>query len=301
MRLLKLAALLTALARAASAEPVVLPDYDTIPKIEQYASADEYESARRDTTFVLTKLSYVSDGITVCAYVYAPRSPRGKLPVVIFNRGSYTWKEFAGEYLLTFHRLAKAGFVVVAPMYRGSGGAEGRDELGGADLHDLLNAGEVLRQLPYADANALFMYGESRGGMMTYQAIRERFPMRAAAVYGGFTDLGELAGPAGKFAAAARTIWPDYEEHREEIVRRRSALQWAERFETPVLIMHGGADGDVPPRQALALATRLNELGKKYELIVRAGSRHTLPDWRIERDARAVEWFRRHLPYHQDK
>ncbi|HEY4640188.1 MAG TPA: hypothetical protein VII75_02505, partial [Thermoanaerobaculia bacterium] len=32
--------------------------------------------------------------------------------------------------LTEFHRLASAGFIVVAPMYRGSGGAEGRADMG---------------------------------------------------------------------------------------------------------------------------------------------------------------------------
>jgi dipeptidyl aminopeptidase/acylaminoacyl peptidase len=284
-----------ALGQPVTNESVVLPAYDDIPKIEQYASREEYEAARSDSRFELRRLGYRSGELTVYAYQYSPREPKAPLPVVVFNRGSYVWKQFAGEYLAQFHRLASAGFLVLAPMYRGSGGADGRDELGGEDVSDLLHVAELLRHLPHADAGRVFMYGESRGGMMTYQAIREKFPMRAAAVYGGFTDLAELAEPGGRVAAAAKMIWPDYAEHRAEIVRRRSALQWPEQFSIPVLIMHGGSDGDVPPRQALALATRLQELGKPYELIVRSGAHHLLSEWRVERDAQAIAWFRRHM------
>ena len=230
------------------------------------------------------------------AAVYTRARSCAALPTVIFfNRGSYTWNEFAGEYLTTFHRLASAGFVVIAPMYRGSGGAPGRDELGGADLDDLLNTISVIRRLPAANADQVFMYGESRGAMMTYQAIREHYPMLAAAVYGGFTDIRPLADPGGRFAQMALTIWPDYRERRSEIAWRRSAIDWAERFDTPVLIMHGGADQDVSPSHALALATRLQELGKTYQLIIRSGADHHLYGWLAERDAQAIEWFRRHL------
>ena len=119
--------------------------------------------------------------------------------------------------------------------------------------------------------------------------------MRAAAVYGGFTDLRPLADPGGRFARAAVEIWPDYAQRREEIARRRSAIDWADQFGTPVLIMHGGADQDVSPSHSLALATRLQELGKPYQLLIRSGSDHHLSDWRAERDTLAVEWFRRHL------
>ena len=42
----------------------------------------------------------------------------------------------------------------------------------------------IIKSLEHAHTENIFMYGESRGGMMTYQAIRERFPLRAAAVFG---------------------------------------------------------------------------------------------------------------------
>ena len=290
--------LLASVGRAAGLDqqPVKLPAYQSIPRIGWYATAEEYDAALRDARFRLTRVSYVSDGLTVFAYVYAlAETPKARLPVIVFNRGSYTWKEFAGEYLTVFHRLASAGFVVVAPMYRGSGGAEGKDEMGGADLDDLLNTVGVIRQLPAANPELVFLYGESRGGMMTYQAIREHYPMRAAAVYGGFTDLRPLADPGGRFAQAALMIFPDYAERRNEIAARRSAIQWPEKFDTPVLIMHGGADQDVSPSQSLALATKLQELGKTYQLIIRSGADHHLYGWLAERDAAAVDWFRRHM------
>jgi len=276
---------------------VQLPAYASIPRIGWYATPEEFEKARRDARFRFTRVSYKSDELTVFAYVYAPaETPKVKLPVIVYNRGSYLWKEFAGEYLTLFHRLASAGFVVVAPMYRESGGAAGRDEMGGADLNDLLNITSVIRQLPAANPELVFMYGESRGGMMTYQAIREHFPMLAAAVYGGFTDLRPLADPGGPGAQIALKLWPDYAERRNEIAKRRSAIEWADKFETPVLIMHGGADGNVSPSHALALAAKLQELGKPYQLIIRAGGDHHLGGWLAERDAQAVEWFRRHMP-----
>ena len=192
-------------------QPVILPAWEAIPKIDNYASREEYEAAAGDRKYTLTRVSYPSGDLTVFAYLYAPAAkPKTVLPVVVFNRGSFTWKQFACEYLAMFHRLAVAGFVVVAPMVRGSGGAPGRDEMGGADLDDLMNTPALLRQLPFVDPDHVFMYGESRGGMMTYQAIRERYPMCAAAVYGAFTDLGALTASGARFekmAATERNDW----------------------------------------------------------------------------------------------
>jgi dipeptidyl aminopeptidase/acylaminoacyl peptidase len=51
----------------------------------------------------------------------------------------------------------------------------------------------------------------------------------------------------------------------------------------------------VAPSQSLARALRLEQLGKPYELVIRAGDNHVLTGWRLERDAQAIDWFRRHL------
>jgi dipeptidyl aminopeptidase/acylaminoacyl peptidase len=296
MRIVLVVWFLFTIAPLLSGAPVTVPEYADVPKIDRYASRDEYEAARNDANFALTRVSYESEGLTVFAYVYAPaKKPSAPLPVIVFNRGSYVWKEFAGEYLTTFHRLARAGFVVVAPMYRGSGGAEGRDEMGGADVNDLLNTTALIRELPYADPKAMFLYGESRGAMMIYQALRDQYPVRAAAVYGGFTNIAELTKPGGRFEKVALTIWPDYAEKKAEIDRRRSAIEWADKISVPLLIMHGGSDNDVAPSHPLALAAKLQELGKPYELVIRSGANHVLTQWRHERDAHAIEWFKRHL------
>ena len=169
--------------------------------------------------------------------------------------------EFAGEVLTIFHRLAQAGFVVPVPMYRQSGGGEGRDEVGG-NLEDLMVTVDVVRALGVVDTRNLFMYGESRGGMMTYQAIRDRYPVRAAAVYGAFTDLRALLETTDQARAQAASIWPDFAANAEGIYRRRSALMWPEQLNTPLLILHGANDREVPPSQSLALAARLQQLGK---------------------------------------
>ena len=243
-----------------------------------------------DPGFRLEKIAYQSDGLRVYTYLYSPVKPGSAMPAVIFNRGSYVREEFADEVLPTFRRLAAAGFVVIAPMYRQSGGGEGRDEMGGADVNDLMKIRDVLAELKYVDPERLFMYGESRGGMMTFQAIRDGFPIRAAATFGAFTDLAVMVEENRKIALQ---IWPDYDANASAIKQRRSALSWPEKINVPLLNMHGGNDRQVNPAQSLAIATKLQSLGKTYELIIKAGENHVMSAWREERDAAAIEWFRR--------
>jgi dipeptidyl aminopeptidase/acylaminoacyl peptidase len=198
--------------------------------------------------------------------------------------------------VLIFHRLASEGFTVLAPLYRGSDGGEGRDEMGGADVNDLMNILPVAKSLMFIDTNNLFMYGQSRGGMMTFQAIRKEFPINAAAVYGAFTDLDQLLkSDPQTYQPLIKTIWLDFDSRKDEILRTRSVIRWCEKITAPLLIMHGGADQDVNPTHSLNLALQLQRLGHKYELVIYADDNHILSHNQEDRDRRAISWFRRHL------
>lgn len=283
----------TATAQPASPEPVVFPAYESVRGLRQYATPEAYAVAQADARFVMERIAYPSDGLTVFAYVYRPVHPAGRLPVIVFNRGSWTWPAFAAELLVMARRLAERGYLVVAPMYRGSGGAAGRDEMGGADLDDLMNIVPVVRAMANADSNRLYLYGESRGGMMVYQALRDGFPARAAAVVGAFTDLeAMLASP--QWAQAGAAIWPDLAERRAEIVQRRSAVHWSERIRVPVLILHGADDRLVSPDQSRRMAALLGAAHRPFELRIVDGAGHTLGERGAERDAWVTDWFARH-------
>lgn len=271
------------------------PAYDKVEGIEFYASRAEYEAAVGDSAFHFNKLKYLSDGLKVVAYLYQPTQlSTKKLPLIIFNRGSGPAGDSAPLLISLFHRLAAQGFMVLAPQYRGSDGGEGKDEIGGADLDDIKNVFPLATALGFVDINNVFMYGESRGGMMTYQSIRDAFPINAAAVFGAFTDL-EIMNQSPYVQKVIPQIWPDYGAHKDEIIRRRSAKYWPEKFSVPVLIMNGGADEQVDPGQPLQLALQLQQLGKTYGLMIYAGDNHFLQANREDRDQKALAWFATHM------
>jgi dipeptidyl aminopeptidase/acylaminoacyl peptidase len=282
----------------AGLHPVSLPDYASNRGIGWASTREEYDAARADSRFTMEQFSYQSEGITVGAYLYRAKTPgTGRMPVIVFNRGSFVWPNgFAGEMLVMAHRYASAGFIVVAPHYRGSNGWAGRDEIGGGDLRDLMNISGELRHIAGADPSRVFLSGESRGGAMVYMALREGFPARAAAVWGAFADLESLVAPGGPQAKAAPFVWPDFEQRREEILRTRSALRWADKINVPVLVMHGGADQDIPVSQSQRMDAELTRLGKVHELIVFEGQQHVIGGRGAERDAAALAWFARFEP-----
>jgi len=267
--------------------------------VEKYASKQAYEKAVNDRDFELQKLKYMSDGLKVVAYLYKPKRVEGKkLPAIIFNRGSAIRGDIAPELVTFFHHLASDGFVVLAPMYRQSDGGEGRDEIGGADVNDLMNVIPLVKSLGFIEVKNLFLYGESRGGMMTYQAIKRDFPVNAAAVFGAFTDLEALIAfrPDVYQPAMLKQFWPDFDAQKDDIIKARSAIYWPEQLDIPLLIMHGASDWSVSASQSLALAQELQKLGKtSYELVIYAQDNHYLSRNQDERDRRAVAWFKRHM------
>jgi dipeptidyl aminopeptidase/acylaminoacyl peptidase len=266
--------------------------------VEKHYDKVSYDKAVADNIFEFQKVKYTSDGLKVIAYIYKPLNTGGqKMPTIIFNRGSFVRRDIAPELIPFFHRLASSGFVIVAPMLRQSDGGEGRDEMGGADVSDLMNVIPMVKSLGFVDVNNLFMYGESRGGMMTYQAIKKDFPMNAAAVFGAFTDLKDLiiSHPTQYTTAMLEQIWPDYQAQKDELFRSRSAALWADRLNIPLLIMHGGADRGLAPEQSLTLAQQLQKLGRVYELIIYANDNHFLSRNSEDRDRRAIGWFKRHI------
>ena len=266
--------------------------------VEGETDKASYEAVVNDNRFEFLKLKYVSDGLKVVAYLYKPRQTNDrKLPAIIFNRPSAIRNDIAPEVIPLFHRFAEEGFVVLAPMLRQSDGGEGRDEIGGADVNDIMNAVSLLRSLSCVDTDNLFMYGESRGGMMTYQAIKNAFPIRAASVVGAFTDLQELVDshPQQYPLTMLNQIWLNYESRKKEIAESRSAIYWPDRLAVPLLIMHGGKDWSVNPDHSLRLAQQLQKLGRTYELMIYAEDNHSLTKNHADRDRRTIEWFKRYL------
>ena len=81
----------------------------------------------------LAKLTYGSQGLRVKGYWVAPCAD-GPLPGLVYCRGGI--RSVGMVRLPRIVSLARRGYAVFAPFYRGNDGGEGRDEFGGDDRHD---------------------------------------------------------------------------------------------------------------------------------------------------------------------
>ena len=92
-------------------------------------------------------ITYRSQGHKVKGVIVEPKKLKGKLPCIIYNRGGSG--EFGaikiGETFLYLGGFAKCGYVVIASQYSGNAGSEGKDEVGGSDIEDVLNLKKILK------------------------------------------------------------------------------------------------------------------------------------------------------------
>jgi len=239
-------------------------------------------------------ITYVSDGMRIRGYLARPRDGTG-LPCVIYNRGGN--RAFGAlddaEALLSLGPIASQGYVVVASQYRGHTGAPGQDEFGGADVDDVLNLIPLLDALPDADSTRIGMVGWSRGGMMTYLALTRTDRIAAAIVGAGEANLIEAARRRPELGRVFSELIPNYGTDAEAELIARSAIRWPERLnkDTPLLVLHGGADWRVDPMQTLELAQKLYAARHPFRLVFFEGGDHGLTEYRGEVQRLVHSWL----------
>lgn len=239
------------------------------------------------------KIKYLSDGLKVVGFVVKPKTEGSKFPAIVYNRGgNREFGKITKETLKYLCYLSSKNYVILASQYRGNDGGQGREEFGGKDVNDVLNIIELAKSLPFVEPKKIVMLGYSRGGMMTYLAIKHGAKIKAAAVVGGVTDLEQS--------------YDEREEAMKNVIRelvgmnkseweKRSAYCWPEKIDVPILILHGEADWRVKVSQAKKLSDKLKEAGRMHELVVFPKGDHGLDTHHSERDQKIFDWFKRYL------
>ena len=273
------------------------------------AAAPASAQVARDTILVtqagttIERVTYPSDGHEVFGYLATPAGP-GPSPVVVRLRGgNRSFGAYSPERAVnSLGQLAGWGYVAIAPQYRGATDPEeghSADEFGGAEVDDIFAMIDLLPELvPAADTSRIGLDGWSRGGMMALLALRRSDRFRAAVLVGSMSDLERMAADRPVMLEVYEDLFgtPDSTEFRRRILER-SGVRWPAELpvDTPILILHGGADWRVSPLQSLDLAAGLQEAGRFYRIVVVEGADHSLSDAAGERDAERRAWFDRYV------
>lgn len=221
------------------------------------------------------------DGTPVHGWLYRATPPvRG---TIVYVHGGPTWhsEDFLNPQI---QFLARAGFNVLDPNYRGSTGyglpfreAIKQEGWGGAEQHDLLAGIRALIVAGIAQPGKIGMTGTSFGGYSSWYAITHFPPelVKAAAPICGMTDL----------VVDYETTRPDLRPYSEEMMGgspqqvpqryfERSPINFVDQIRGALLIVQGGQDPNVTPQNVAVVEQALHNAGIPYELLTFADEGH---------------------------
>ncbi len=273
-------------------------------------NADVYEGWKRKFTQQSKQIStyyieYDSDGYLVNGIYMQPNlaissektaDDNCKYPLIVFNRGGRA--QYGMLNILTINSLltplVQKGYIILASNYRGSNGGEGEDEFGGAEVADINNLIDCGKTLSCWDQRNIYMFGWSRGGMMTLLAIKHGAKVNAVALGAPLIDLTLSAYEGQKDEAWLQRVLPDYKTQGYHALERRSAPYWLDKLvDTPILLLHGDADKDVSITHSRRFASLLASRGSEYKLVEFTGGNHYLNRQRDEVMREVDNWFRK--------
>jgi len=226
--------------------------------------------------------------------------------VMLVHGGPYgRWgHEFYFHALDWVQWLTLAGYVVLMPNPRGGSGHGERfanavrGDAGGADYADVMSALDAAIERGIADPERLGIGGWSQGGFMTAWAVTQTKRFKAAIMGAGISDWGMMVMtsrmPDFQRVLGGSAPWEGAGPHPHA---RYSPISFAREVKTPVLILHGQEDPQVPVSQAIGFHRALREQGVPTELVVYPREPHSISERAHQLDVlkRVHRWFDRWL------
>ncbi len=231
------------------------------------------------------------DGLTIHGQLFEPRNHNGRGPAVIFVHGGPSRQMVLGFHYRGYYNnayaenqyLASLGFTVLSVNYR-LGIMYGHDFRvapnggwrGSSEYKDVVAAGKFLQGLPAVDPKRIGIWGGSYGGLLTALALSRNSDMFAAGVdYHGVHDWSVIfqeddptANKAPDYIAARRLAWESSPD--------AAIATW----KSPVLLIQGDDDRNVPFNQMVDLVQRLRAAKVPFEQIVYPDEIHDFLLWR---------------------
>jgi dipeptidyl aminopeptidase/acylaminoacyl peptidase len=221
-----------------------------------------------------------ADGMTIHAQLFRPTNLTAgeRRPAVIFFHGGSRRQMLLGWHYNYYYRnayamnqhLASRGYVVLSVNYRsGIGyGMEFREALdygaaGASEYNDMLGAGLYLKSRPDVDPGRIGLWGGSYGGYLTALGLARASDLFAAGVdLHGVHDWNEVI----------QNFEPEYQPQKRPDAARlafeSSPMASIKGWRSPVLLVHGDDDRNVPFSQSVMLAEALRERGVPFEELV---------------------------------
>ena len=246
-------------------------------------------------------------GLLIDGMVYYPPdfNPKKKYPCIVNYYGGTlpTTRQFGGRYPKNL--WAAQGYVVYVLQPSGSIGY-GQD-VSALHVNDwgIIVADEIidgvnkfLAEHPFIDSRRLGCIGASYGGFIT-MIIQTRSNLFSAAVaHAGISSISSYWGEGySGYEYSAYAAANSYPWNRKDIFINQSALFNADKITTPMLLLHGAEDTNVPPGESMQLFTALKILGREVEYIQILDQDHHIMTYNKRKiwTRTIMAWFDRYL------
>ncbi|GAB4417446.1 MAG: prolyl oligopeptidase family serine peptidase [Bacteroidia bacterium] len=177
----------------------------------------------------------------------------------------------------------------------------------GEDAYNAIVSGtrHLIERYDFIDTAHIGLQGQSWGGYQVAHLITQTTLFAAAmagapvsnmtSAYGGIrwgTGYSRMFQYEKSQSRLGATLWEDRERY-----LRNSPLFYADRVQTPLLMMHNDNDGAVPWYQGIEFFTALRRLDKPVWMLVYNGEEHNLTRWpnRVDLSIRMQQFFDHYL------
>ncbi|HEX4228338.1 MAG TPA: S9 family peptidase [Bryobacteraceae bacterium] len=270
--------------------------------LQRITHEGDEEIAKLDLGTVQTVHWTSKEGIALEGIVtFPPGYTKGKqYPFLVLPHGGPEASDLLG--LDPFSQIvAGMGYVVLQPEYRGSTGYGATfleaiyQHFGDRAFRDVDSATDYAIAQGWANPKRLAIFGWSAGGFMTSWTVTQTNRYRAAVEGAGITDWASFIWTSDIQQFDYDDRWTDADP---EPFRKFSAVDFADKVTTPLLILHGANDHRVPTFQGLEFYAILAARGKTARMVEYPGSPHfpTLWEQRIDVFREISDWLKKYNP-----
>lgn len=248
-----------------------------------------------------------SDGTEITGYYCLPPNfdSNKKYPMIVYYYGGTTPTNKSMDSPYSAQVFASRNYVVLVINPSGAIGfgqefsARHVNAWGKRTADDIIEGTKKFcDEHSYVDSSKIGCLGASYGGFMTQYLQTQTDIFAAAASHAGISNVtsywGEGYWGVGYNAVAAAKSYP---WSNPELFTMQGSLFNADKINTPLLLLHGTSDTNVPIGESIQLYNALKILGKTVEFIQVDGEDHFIMDYnkRVKWHNSIMAWFAKWL------